>query len=372
MRVALVHDWLVRMRGGEKVLEQMCYIYPHADVYTLLYKPDEISPVINGLTVRTSFIQKLPGGFGKYPWYLPLFPAAIEQFNLSPYDLVISSSHCVAKGVITRPGTCHISYIHTPMRYAWEMYYQYFEPERISKISQMIIPGLMSRLRVWDRVSADRVDFFIANSQYTAQRINKHYRRQAEVIYPPVATDYYTPDDKPRQDYYLIVSALVPYKRVDLAIMACNQLKIPLVVIGSGVEAKRLQAHASCYIKFLGYQDRELIREHYRTCRALLFPGEEDFGITPLEAMACGCPVIAYGAGGALETIKEPDSGLFFYEQTDHALIDAITRFEQMSFTAAHVRNGALAFSEQVFREKMADFVEDKYRQYRKGEHIPC
>jgi len=359
------------MRGGEKVLEQLCLLYPQAHIYTLLHYPQNISPIINRLPIKTSFIQRLPGARRRYQWYLPLFPAAIEQFDLTGYDLVISSSHCVAKGVITRPGTCHISYLHAPMRYAWEMYHQYFNPQRSGLASRLLIPLLMPRLRLWDRVSADRVDYFIANSKHTARRIEKHYRRNAEVLYPPIDTDFFTPGSQPRREYFLVVSALVPYKRIDIAISACNRLKLPLVIIGDGGERTRLQATASPWVKFLGYQNNEQIRESYRCCRALLFPGEEDCGMVPLEAQSCGCPVIAYAAGGALETVVEPECGLFFPEQTSASLIQALERFNQMDFKPEFIRQAALPFGEQAFRKQMQRLIEEKFSRYQGGENIP-
>ena len=365
MKVALVHDWLTGMRGGEKVLEELCRLYPSADIYTLVYQPENVSEIINRMSVRTSFIQRLPFARKRHQVYLPLFPAAIEQFDLSGYDLVISSSHCAAKGVITRPDTCHISYIHAPMRYAWDMYHQYFGPSQSGSVSRFLISLFISYLRLWDRVSADRADYFIANSRHTARRINKHYRRTAEVVYPPIDTDFFTPDSQPRQDYFLVVSALVPYKRIDIAINACNKLKLPLVVIGKGVEHTRLQSMASPVVKFLGYQSDEQIREHYRQCRALLFPGEEDFGIVPLEAQSCGCPVIAYAAGGALETVTEPERGLLFPEQTGASLAQAIERFAKLHFEPELIRQAAMSFSQQAFRRRMQQIIEEKFFLYR-------
>ncbi len=352
-------------------MEQLCLLYPQAHIYTLVYNPQKISPVIKRLPVKTSFIQRLPGALTRYQRYLPLFPAAIEQFDLTDYDLVISSSHCVAKGVITRPGTCHISYIHAPMRYAWDMCHQYFNPRQTGCISRQLISLLLPRLRMWDRVSADRVDYFVANSQHTVKRVSKHYRRTSEVIYPPIDTDFFTPSDRTRQDYFLIVSALVPYKRIELAISACNELKLPLIIIGDGVRKSRLQAMATSAVKFLGYQTDEEIREHYRHCRALLFPGEEDFGIVPIEAQSCGAPVIAYGAGGALETIKEPECGLFFQEQSSDSLIQAIRRFKGMAFDSEFIARAASSFGQERFRRRIQRLIEDKFVEYQGGDNIP-
>ncbi len=371
MKVALIHDWLTGMRGGEYVLEELCKLYSEADIYTLVHLPENISETINRMPIKTTFIQRLPFARKRHQLYLPLFPIAIEGFDMAGYDLVISSSHCVAKGVITRPGTCHISYIHAPMRYAWDMYHQYFDKKRTNAVSRCCIAWFMSRLRLWDRISADRVDYFIANSEHTARRIGKHYRRPAEVVYPPIDTDFFTPVNKPRQDYFLVVSALVPYKRVDIAIAACKRLQLPLVIIGDGVERVRLQNMAASQIKFLGYQSNEQIREHYRNCRALLFTGEEYCGMVPLEAQSCGCPVVAYAVGGALETVVEPERGLFFPAQTADSLVPALERLGRLRFDAELIRKGALQFGRQAFRKRMQALIEQKFSQYQAGGNIP-
>ncbi len=358
MRVALVHDWLNGMRGGEKCLEQFCLLYPNATIHTLLYQPERISETINRLPVKTSFIQSLPYAKSKYRWLLPLFPTAIEQFDLSQYDVVISSSHCCALGAIAPATAVHVCYCHTPMRYAWEHFHVYFPPERYGWIKRGLIAFCMSRLRTWDQSAAQRVGVFVANSANVARRIAKHYRRDARIIHPPVDTAFYTPSSL-SSDFYLIVSALSPYKRLDLAVRAFNELKRPLVIIGDGPERKRLQALAGPTVRFLGWQPDEVLREHYRSARALIFPGEEDFGITPLEAAACGTPTIALAAGGALETVREGLNGLLFPEQTVESLKMAVKACETERFDPQAQWEHAAAFSPERFREKFQAVVSE-------------
>lgn len=353
MRVALVHDWLNGMRGGEKVLEQLCFLYPRAVIHTLLYDPTRISETIRRLPVRTSFIQSLPFGRTHYRWFLPAFPAAIESFNLGGYDLVVSSSHCVALGALAPAGAAHVCYCHTPMRYAWEHFHLYFPPDRYGRLVRAAIGWCMTRLRTWDVAAAQRVDRFVANSAHVARRIARHYRRDAAVVPPPVDTAFYTPGDG-KTDTHLIVSALVPYKRLDLAIAAFNELRRPLVVIGEGPERARLEALAGPTVTFLGWRGDEEVRAHYRAARALVFPGEEDFGITPLEAAACGTPTIAYAAGGALETVREDATGVLFPEPSVASLRRAVQACDATRFDAATLRAHALAFAPERFRERFA------------------
>ncbi len=368
MRVALVHDWLTGMRGGEKVLEVMCELWPAADLYTLLYVPGQLSPAIERMNIRTSFIQHMPRAARWYRNYLPLMPTAIEQFDLREYDLVISSSHCVAKGVITQPRTCHISYIHTPMRYVWELFEEYFGPQRAGRVKRAIIGVFANYLRLWDVASAQRVDSFVANSRHVARRIAKHYHREAQVIYPPVDTARFSPGEA--GDYYLVVSALAPYKRIDLAIAACAKMGRRLVVAGSGQDAERLKKAAGPQVEFLGWQSDEQLAGLYRHCRAFLFPGEEDFGITPVEAQASGRPVIAFGKGGALETVcgldQESPTGVFFGEQTVDSLTAAIREFEEResSFSPDRIREHALRFDREVFRRELQEYVARVYAEY--------
>lgn len=371
MKVAIIHDWLTGMRGGEKCLEVFCELFPEADLYTLLHIKGAMSETIEQMEIKTSFIQKLPLVRKKYRSYLPLFPIAIEQFDLREYDLVISSSHCTAKGVITSPSACHICYCYTPMRYAWDLYHDYFGKGRLSYFSKRIIPLFINYLRIWDITSSHRVDYFLAISQYVAERIKKHYRRDTEVIYPPVDCSFFTPQNVD-EDYYLIVTALAPYKRVDLAIKVFNELGWPLKIIGDGQERKKLRAMAKKNIEFLGWQSNQVLKEYYTKCKALIFPGKEDFGIVPLEAQACGRPVIAYGRGGVLETVEDGITGIFFKEQTVESLTTAIRKFERMPFDKEKIRKRALRFDRPIFKQRIKEFVEDRFAEYTKGIEKQC
>ncbi|MEX2088527.1 MAG: glycosyltransferase, partial [Bacteroidota bacterium] len=300
--IAIVHDWLTGMRGGEKVLEVLCELHPGADLFTLLHNPGTVSPAIERMSIRTSFVNSLPFKENGYRRYLPLFPRAIESFDFSPYDLILSTSHCVAKGAVPRAGALHICYCHTPMRYVWEMYDDYFGKGRAGVLTRAAMKFFAPRLRQWDVRSSDRVHFYVANSQNVARRIHRHYGRAADVIHPPVDTSLFRSSERD-EGYYLIVSALVPYKRVDLAVRVFNILGERLLVVGKGPELETLKAMASKRIEFLGWQPDSELAGLYAGCRALVFPGVEDFGIVPLEAMASGKPVIAFGRGGALETV---------------------------------------------------------------------
>ncbi len=363
MRVALVHDWLNGMRGGEKVLEVLCELYPQAEIFTLVYDPARISDTIRAHQVHTSFIQKLPGNRRGYRNYLPLFPAAVEQFDLRGFDLVISSSHCVAKGALTEPQVPHICFCHTPMRYAWEQYHEYFPPERLGWFKRWLIPLALSRLRVWDVASSPRVDAFLANSAHVARRIRAYYGREAQVVHPPVEAARFQPVKRPG-DYYLIVSALVPYKRIDRAIAAFNEMKKPLVVVGHGPEYGRLKKLAGPTITFKPNVGEEEYLSLYATCRAFIFPGEEDFGITPLEAMASGRPVIAFGKGGARETVVDGRTGLFFAEPTPQSLAQAVQRSEKIRWDTKRIRSRALEFDRPKFKQRLAAGIARSLREF--------
>ncbi len=358
MKVALVHYWLVGMRGGEKVLEALCEMFPDADIYTHVYSPQDVSATIRKHQVFTSFIQKLPFAKSAYQKYLPFMPFALEQLDLSRYDLVISSESGPAKGVILNPETLHICYCHTPMRYLWDMYHEY--RRQAGLMTRLFMPLIAHWLRLWDVASANRVDVFIANSRYVASRIKKNYRREVVVIPPPVDTLNFRTQS--HEDYYLIVGQLVPYKRVDIAVAAFNETGKRLVIIGSGSEEQSLKKQAGSNIEFLSSQPDEVLVDHYSRCRALVFPGKEDFGIVPVEAMASGKPVIAYGLGGALDTVVDGETGILFDSQTPQGLIDAISRFESLPddhFCEDSLQQHASQFSIQEFKDKIGQLVQE-------------
>ena len=357
MRVAIVHYWFVSQRGGEKVVEELCTLFPRADIVTLTLDRDALSPRLVSREITTSFINKLPFSKRWYKHYLPLMPLALEQFDLRGYDLVISSESGPAKGVLTSPETLHICYCHTPMRYVWDMYHDYMSTS--GRIKRFFMAPLLHYLRIWDRLSADRVDHFVANSANVARRIAKHYRRDADVVYPPVAVDDFFVSEQ-HGDFYLMVGQLVGYKRADLAVKAFARSGKRLVVIGEGEEMRFLREIAGKNIEFLGRQPFEVLRDHYSRCQALVFPGEEDFGIVPLEAMASGRPVIAFGKGGALETVVDGKTGIFFHEQTEDALMEAVERFESMKshFHPNEIRAHACGFGPERFRSEMARIIE--------------
>ena len=366
LRVALVHHWLIGMRGGEKVLEAFCRIFPGADIYALVCEPAAISETIKQHCVTTSWIQKLPRASQYYSHYLPLFPFAIEQFDLSGYDLVVSSDAVVSKGVITRPETCHICYCHTPMRYAWSAYHTYLRSIE-SSWKRRLVPFFMNYLRTWDLASSSRVDYFLANSQTVANRIAKYYRRDASVIFPPVAVSSFSVA-QPIDDYFLAVGQLVPYKRFDLAIEFFNQLNHPLVIVWEGTEYSKLKRAAGEKVRFLvRLSDAELNRSLSR-CRALVFPGEEDFGMVVVEAHACGRPVIALSRGGALETVVPEVNGLLFAEETVQSLAAAVRRFVSIEseFQPQLIRETAAPFDENRFSVEATTFISDKTEEHRR------
>jgi glycosyltransferase involved in cell wall biosynthesis len=371
-RVALVHDWLTGMRGGERCLEVFCELFPDADLYTLLHVPGSVVPVIERRRVVTSLIQRLPQAELRYRHYLPLFPAAIRAFDLRGYDLVLSSSHAVAKSVRPPAGGLHVCYCFTPMRYVWDLYDDYFGP-RAGTATRLLMPALAAWLRRWDRATAARVHHFVAISRFVAERIRRAYDRDADVIYPPVDVSRFRLDESP-EDYYLVVSALTPYKRVDLAVEACTRLGRRLVVVGSGPEEARLRALAGPTVELRGWLDDARTAELYARCRALLFPPLEDFGIAPLEAMAAGRPVIAFGQGGARETVVPPGgaeapTGLFFARQSVDDLVEAIRRFESgvVAFEPKALRRRAEEFDRPLFKERIGAYLERRL-----AEHAAC
>ena len=348
-RVALVHDWLTGMRGGERALEAICELFPDATRFALLHVPGSVSGTIEARSVRTSFIQRLPRSHRYYRALLPMFPAAVEQFDLDEFDLIISTSHCAAKSVV-RPGrTRHLCYCFTPMRYAWDQFDAYFGPDRVGAgVSRALRWGLSGIAR-WDVSTADRVDRYVAISQYVARRIRRYYNRDASVVYPPVNTTLFRPSGEPPGTYLLIVSALVPYKRVDLAIRACALAGAPLRIVGIGPELARLREAAGPSVEFLGALSDEQVRTAYQGAAAVLLPGIEDFGIVPVEAQACGRPVVALAEGGACETVIDGSTGILVAESTDTAFAAAIDQVRRGRFDAAVIREHAAQFARERF-----------------------
>jgi glycosyltransferase involved in cell wall biosynthesis len=354
MRVALVHDWLTGMRGGEKVLEVLCELYPDAHIYTLFHKRGSVSPVIERHRITTSFVQHLPLADVHYRRYLPLFPLAIEQFRLSGYDLVISSSHCAAKAAHAPPGVPHICYCHSPMRYAWDQFDAYFGADRVGWIAnRFVYRPVLGAMARWDAATAPRVSRFLANSQYVAGRIGRYYNRGATIVYPPVDTVFFRPAAPPPDSHFLVVSALVPYKRIELAIAACERVGARLRIVGDGPERERLGRIAGPHVTFAGRLTDEQIRGEYRQARAVLLPGEEDFGIVPVEAQACGRPVVALGRGGALETVVDGKTGVLFAEPTADAMAAALERTIGMTFDSDRIRRHAEQFSRERHVQQM-------------------
>jgi len=365
LRVALVHDWLTGMRGGERCLEVFCELFPDADLFTLLHVPGSVSPVIERRRIVTSFVQRLPGAVERYRYYLPLFPAALRAFDFSAYDLVLSASHAVAKAARRRPGATHVCYCFTPMRYVWDLYDDYFGA-RAPRPARLVMPPLAAALRRWDRRTSGRPDRLAAISRFVADRIRRVWNRGADVIYPPVDVGRFTLADEGPADYYLVVGALVPYKRLDLAVAAVTRMKRRLLVVGSGPDARRLAAMAGPTVEFLGWRSDAEVAPLYARCRAVLFPAMEDFGIVPLEAMAAGRPVIAYGVGGATETVvgldtaaEAPPTGVFFRPQTVDALVEAIATLErnERRFEPKALRARAEAFDRPLFRDRVAAYL---------------
>jgi glycosyltransferase involved in cell wall biosynthesis len=356
MRVAIVHYWLVGMRGGEKVLEALCLMFPDADIYTHVFDPSAISEVIKRHKISTTFIAGLPYAKKMYKRYLPLMPMALEQIDLSGYDLVISSESGPAKGIIPTSPAVHICYCHSPMRYIWNMYNRYYDTSGL--LTRLMMPPLAHYLRTWDVATSNRVDGFVANSATVAHRIKSYYRREADIIHPPVDTQAFRPvASRELEDYFLMVGELVSYKRPDLAVEAFNRMKTKLVVIGGGEMLNHVRKMAGPTVTVLGPQPFEVLRHHYARCKALVFPGEEDFGIVPLEAMASGRPVIAYGRGGATETVVANKTGVFFETQTVDAIIDAVERLQTMEFDPNDAVARAAQFRTDVFIDRFGAYV---------------
>jgi len=360
MKVALVHDWLTGMRGGEKVLEVICGLYPNADIHTLFHWRGSVSPAIERHRIHTSFLQYMPMARTQYRRYLPLFPFAVEQFDLDGCDLVISSSHCAVKSVVAPVRARHVCYCHSPMRYAWDQFDAYFGPERVGAVaSRWLYHPVLSRLATWDAATAHRVHRFVANSRHVAGRIRRYYNREATIVYPPVDTVFYQPAAVSSESHFLIVSALVPYKRIEIALEACRRAGARLRIAGDGPDRDRLQRMAGPDVTFLGPLSDEQLRDEYRRAHALIMPGEEDFGIVPVEAQACGRPVVALARGGALETVAEGETGVLFAEATAESLGDALARLERMSFDSTRIRASAERFSREHHTHAMRAVIDD-------------
>jgi glycosyltransferase involved in cell wall biosynthesis len=347
------------MRGGEKVLLSLARLFPHAPIFTLLHVKGSVAPELEARDIRTSFVQHLPGIATRYRYYLPLFPAAAEFLDLAGYDLVVSSSHCAAKGVRPAPGALHVCYCHTPMRYVWDRYDDYFGPGRASPLARLLIRPLAARLRAWDARTAARVHRFAANSAWVQDRIRRYYGRQSIVIPPPVDTDFFTPGDDRPGAYDLVVSALAPYKRLELVLEAYRGTGWPVRISGTGPEEARLRALAPPEASFLGRVGDEELRDLYRGCRAVLMPGVEDAGIVPLEALACGRPAVVFALGGAAETVEHGRTGLVFDEPTAAALRAVVSTLETTPFDRLALRARAEALRREVFEGRMRLFVEE-------------
>lgn len=369
MKVAIVHEWFASYAGSERVVEQLLNLYPEADLYSLVdFIPRPGRHFLKNKTVTTSFLQNLPFAKRKFRSYLPFMPLAVEQFDLRAYDLVLSSHHAVAKGILTRPDQLHICYVHTPIRYAWDLQEQYLETSGLSRGWKRVLPALILHyLRLWDVATVGRVDRFVANSEFVARRIQKTYQRNAEVIYPPVNTAPFQANQS-RQDFYLAMARHVPYKKMDLILDAFNQLGLPLVMIGNGTEILKSQARAN--VQILGYQPDEVVKTYLETCKAFVFAAEEDFGITVVEAQAAGAPVITYGRGGACETVISGQTGLFFQQQTVSSLSHTIAEFEQNGIAASSEEISAHAqkFTIQRFQTEIKAFIDQAWAEFQTKE----
>lgn len=362
MKIALIHDWYYTNGGAEKVIKAINNAFPNCDHFALfdvMSDSDKLN-LLNTTKVNTTFIQKMPFISKFHRNYLQLYPLAIEQLDLRPYDLIISSSSAVAKGVLTNSNQVHICYCHSPMRYAWDLYQQYLKESKFNFLTKIYAKYVLHKIRLWDVMSANRVDYFISNSNYISQRINKVYRRDSQVIYPPVETNNFKLSQNPSRDFYFTASRMVPYKKIDLIVetFAINGKK--LIVAGNGPELKKIKSKANSNVTFVGHITNDKLLEYIQNAKAFVFAAEEDFGIIPVEAQACGTPVIAYGKGGALETIIENKTGVFFEEQTSESLNQAIEKFEKMNFDPLRIRENALRFSEERFVEEIKTFVNSK------------
>ena len=370
MKIALVHEWLTTYAGSDKVLAEMANIYPEADIFCLInFLSETDMDHFRGRSITPSFLQKIPFSKNYYTYMLPLMPLAIEQHDLSQYDIIISNCHAVAKGVITTQRQLHVCYCYTPMRYAWDLQHQYLEGSGFGAVRRGLARYFLHKIRIWDQRTSNGVDHFVACSRYISGRIKKTYRRSSDVIYPNVDTDRYNIDDTKREDFYLTASRMVPYKQMHLIVEAFTKMpNRKLVVIGDGPKYKYAKSIATSNTRILGYQSNQILLDNLRRCRAFIFASEEDFGIAPLEAQACGTPVIAFGRGGARETVVDGITGLHFHEQTTDSIIDAINRFEAAGDIYDHqkIRAHAETFSTVVFREKFSQFVSEKWAEHQR------
>jgi glycosyltransferase involved in cell wall biosynthesis len=370
MKLALVHDHLTQEGGAEKVLKIFQEIWPKAPTYTLFYNPKKLGDLFSGIEIKTSFLQKIPGAVNHYQWFLPLMPTATESYNLMNYDIILSSCSALAKGVITNSNSLHICYCHTPTRYLWSDTHRYVEESHYPRWVKKIIPMVLTHLRTWDQLAAQRVDVFVANSKTVAERIKKYYRRQSVIIHPPVQTEKFFISNE-TGNYYLTGGRLVAYKRFDLAVSAFNQLGIRLKIFGEGPELKKLQKIAKPNIEFLGKVSQKDLTKLYSHCLAFVHPQIEDFGITAVEAMASGRPVIAYGVGGACETVVQGFTGTFFNDQTWEALADTIVRFKPDNFDSQKIKEYANQFNVPRFKQEIKELVEHEWEK-KKANQIIC
>jgi len=370
MKIALVHDHLIQEGGAERVLQIFQNLYPQAPTYTLLYDQEKLGDIFKDKDIRTSFLQNWPGALKHYQWFLPFMSTATESYNLMDYDIVLSSCSAMAKGVITRSNTLHFCYCHTPTRYLWSDTHRYLEELKYNRLIKKFIPPILTKLRAWDQLAAQRVDFFIANSKNVADRIEKYYRRNSIIIHPPVATDQFQISDKIGK-YFLTGGRLVAYKRFDLTIQAFNRLGIPLKIFGTGPEEKKLKAMAKPNIEFLGKIKSTELNQVFSQAIAFIHPQIEDFGITAVESMAAGRPVIAYAAGGACETVVEKKTGKFFDEQTWEALADTVVRFKPEDYDPQEIKAYAQQFGVERFKNEINNLIENEWEKL-KSSQIKC
>ncbi|WP_297894634.1 glycosyltransferase family 4 protein [uncultured Campylobacter sp.] len=373
MKKALIHDWFSTYAGAEKCVESFTNIWDDFEIYSLIdfLKGADRDKILKGKHAHTSFIQKLPFAKDKYRNYLPLFPLAIEQFDLSGYDVVLSSSHAVAKGVLTHSNQLHIAYVHTPIRYAWDLYHQYLRESGLDRgLKGVLAKYFLHKIRLWDASTANRVDHYVANSRYIARRIQKTYGKPSDVIYPPVDVDKFTLRET-KEEFYLTASRMVPYKKIDLIVEAFSQTDKKLLVIGDGPDMAKIRSKAGKNVELLGFADDETMADLMGRAKAFVFAAEEDFGITPVEAQACGTPVICFGRGGARETVLDGESGLYFMEQNAKELLAAVAKFEQNydKFEPTKIRENSLKFSRARFEAEIKSYVEKKYEEFKDGQN---